>query len=299
MSSFSDYLENRKEAFNTMKTSLKAEINQESRAGNVDPRIWKPKMGQDGTGFAQIRLLPGKDFSKTPWIRVYSHGFQGPTGKWYIENSLTTLGQKDPVGEFNSRLWNNGSESGKEQARKQKRRTTYYANALVMKDPANPENEGKVVIYQFGQRIFDKLMTAMQPEFEDETPVNPFDPISGANFKIKIKMVAGYWNYDSSEFAASGPLTDNKEDLERYFEAQHDIHELIAPIAFKSYEELAKKLDEVMGNRQDPVQAQAQEVNRMVEELDDEIPDFDAKKVQSKEDDLDDDLEDFFKNLAD
>jgi len=149
--SFQDYLKNRQDAFATMTDTLKKEVNTENRPGD-DDRIWKPKMGKDNTGYAVVRFLPGQDINKTPWVRVYSHGFQGPTGKWYIEKSLTTIGQQDPVSEYNSKLWNSGIESNKDVARKQKRRTSYYTNVMVLKDPANPSNEGKVMIYQFGQK---------------------------------------------------------------------------------------------------------------------------------------------------
>ena len=242
--SFEDYMQNRKSAFEKLTTNIKQDLqgNQDNR---TDDRIWKPKMGSDGTGYAVIRLLPGSDSAKTPWVRMYDHGFQGPTGKWYIENSLTTIGQKDPVSEHNSVLWNSGIEANKEVARKQKRRTSYYVNALVLKDPAKPETEGKVKIFRFGQKIFDKIMSVMQPEFADEEAVNPFDIIEGANFRIKIKMVAGYWNYDSSEFERSAPLSDAEDKLKAVFESQHDVHELIAPEQFKSYDDLSQRLKEV------------------------------------------------------
>ena len=303
MSSFSDYLKNRQSAMDNMVQSLQKDINKESRGGD-DDRIWKPKMGSDNTGYAVVRFLPGSDVSKTPWVRVYDHGFQGPTGKWYIENSLTTIGQKDPVSEYNSRLWNNGTEAGKEQARKQKRRTSYYANVLVIKDPANPQNEGKVKLYKFGQKIFDKVMSAMQPEFADEDPVNPFDLIEGANFRIKIKMVAGYWNYDASDFERQSPLSEDEEKLEKVFNAQHDVHELIAPEQFKSYEELQTKLNEVLG--EGPT-AQETTVARQTEAVEEksEFDDYFKSETPSSTDTVsndtsadDDDLESYFKNLA-
>ncbi|MCG7944857.1 MAG: single-stranded DNA-binding protein [Candidatus Thiodiazotropha taylori] len=294
MSSFSDYLKNREQSFSNLTQSVKETTENRS---NQDDRIWKPKMGADGTGYAVVRFLPGKDFTKTPWVRMYSHGFQGPTGKWFIENSLTTLGQKDPVSEFNSRLWNNGTEAGKEQARKQKRRTSYYANVLVLKDPINPANEGKVMIYQFGQKIFEKLTESMQPQYGEE-PVNPFDPIDGANFRIKIKTVAGYWNYDSSDFAPAAALTEDEAKLEVVFNAQHDIHDLVAPHNFKTYEELQAKLDETMGVQNDPVQTQVKEAESFAEQLDDEIPEFSSKPAPTTvADDDEAELADFFKGL--
>lgn len=298
--SFQDYLKNRQDAFATMTDSLKKEVNTESRSGD-DDRIWKPKMGKDNTGYAVVRFLPGKDINKTPWVRVYSHGFQGPTGKWYIEKSRTTLGEQDPVSEYNSKLWNSGIESNKEVARKQKRRTSYYANVLVVKDPANPMNEGKVMIYQFGQKIFDKIMASMQPEFADEEAVNPFDLIEGANFRIKIKIVSGYWNYDSSEFERASALSEDESKLESVFNAQHDVHEFIEPSSFKSYEELNTKLMGVLGNVEEantmssPVSVPTAETTDTQEEF---SAVFDKPTSTSSSSTDDDDLEDYFKSLA-
>jgi len=297
--SFQDYLKNRQDAFATMTDSLKKEVNTENRPGD-DDRIWKPKMGKDNTGYAVVRFLPGNDINKTPWVRVYSHGFQGPTGKWYIEKSRTTLGEQDPVSEYNSKLWNSGIESNKEVARKQKRRTSYYANVLVVKDPANPMNEGKVMIYQFGQKIFDKIMASMQPEFADEEAVNPFDLIEGANFRIKIKIVSGYWNYDSSEFERPAPLSEDESKLESVFNAQHDVHEMIDPSSFKSYEELNTKLMGVIGNVEEantmsPVSVPTAETTDTHEEF---SAVFEKPSTESKATTDDDDLEDYFKSLA-
>ena len=303
MSSFSDYLKNRESAMENIVSSIKKEISNESRGD--DDRIWKPKMGTDNTGYAVVRFLPGTDPSKTPFVKMYDHGFTGPSGRWYIENSLTTIGQKDPVSEYNSRLWNNGTEAGKEQARKQKRRTSYYANVLVIKDPANPQNEGKVKLYKFGQKIFDKVMGAMQPEFADEEPLNPFDLFEGANFRIKIKMVAGYWNYDASDFERPSPLSEDESKMEQVFNAQHDVHELIATDKFKSYEELQQKLNDVLG--EGPTQ-QERTVERQVEatETKSEFDDYfkaDSKptsegSTSSASSDDDEDLESYFKSLA-
>jgi hypothetical protein len=181
-----------------------------------------------------------------PWAKVWNHAFQGPTGQWYIENSLTTLGQKDPVSEMNSAYWNSGVESDKEIARKQKRKLQYFSNIFVVSDPKNPENEGKVFLYRYGKKIFDKCMEAMQPAFEDETPVNPFDFWEGANFKLKIRKVDGYWNYDKSEFEAPSPLFADDEQLEEVWKKQYALTEFTAPTNFKSYDELKKRLDTVL-----------------------------------------------------
>ena len=226
-------------------------------SNGADDRLWKPEVDKAGNGYAVVRFLPAPDGEDLPWAKLYTHAFQGPGG-WFIENSLTTLGQKDPVSEYNSQLWNTGVDSDKEVARKQKRKLSYYSNVYVVKDPSNPANEGKVFLFRFGKKIFDKITAAMQPEFEDETPINPFDFWQGANFKIKIKKVAGYWNYDSSEFAAPEALLGGDDDaLEALWKQEHSLAEIVAPDQFKSYEDLKKRLDYVLGisgtpKRQDP-----------------------------------------------
>jgi len=216
--------------------------------GSSDDRLWKPEMDKSGNGYAVIRFLPAPEGEDLPWVKLFSHAFQGPGG-WYIENSLTTIGGKDPIGELNRELWNTGNESDKETVRKQKRKLSFYANIYVVKDPANPQNEGKVFLYKFGKKIFDKIMEAMQPEFEDETPINPFDFWQGANFKLKLKKVAGYWNYDSSEFDRPSPLLDDDEAMEAIWKKQYSLTAFTAPDQFKSYDELKKRLDYVLGNK--------------------------------------------------
>jgi len=213
--------------------------------GNADDRIWKLDVDKGGNGYAVIRFLPAPEGEDLPFVKLYSHAFQGPGG-WFIENSLTTLGQKDPVSEYNSLLWNNGTDAGKETARKQKRKLTYISNIYVVKDPANPENEGKVFLYKFGKKIFDKLTAAMQPEFEDEEAIDPFDFWQGANFKLKAKNVAGYRNYDSSEFAAVTPLLDDDDALEGIWKKQYSLEEFVAADQFKSYDDLKKRLESVL-----------------------------------------------------
>ena len=222
--------------------------------GSTDARIWKLDVDKSGNGYAVIRFLPAPNGEDLPFVKLYSHAFQGPGG-WYIENSLTTLGQKDPVSEYNTTLWNNGTDAGKETARKQKRKLTYVANIYVVKDPANPENEGGVFLYKFGKKIFDKITAAMQPEFEDEEAIDPFDFWQGANFKLKAKNVAGYRNYDSSEFAAQSPLLDDDDALEALWKKQNSLQEFVAADQFKSYDELKKRLEYVLGNKARPVVA--------------------------------------------
>ena len=212
-----------------------------------DDRLWKLDVDKSGNGYAVIRFLPEPDGEDLPFVKLYSHAFQGPGG-WYIENSLTTLGQKDPVSEYNTQLWNNGTDHGKETARKQKRKLTYTSNIYVVKDPANPENEGKVFLFKYGKKIFDKLTAAMQPEFEDEEAIDPFDFWQGANFKLKAKNVAGYRNYDSSEFAPQSPLLDDDDALEALWKKELSLAEIVAPEQFKSYDDLKRRLNYVLGN---------------------------------------------------
>jgi|Laugresu1bdmlbsd_1035121.scaffolds.fasta_scaffold00031_23 hypothetical protein len=217
-----------------------------STSSGEDTRFWKPTMGKDNVGSAVIRFLPAPDGEDIPWVKMFAHGFQG-SGGWYIENSLTTLGQKDPVTEYNRGLWNSGNDKDKETVRKQKRKLSYYSNIYVVKDPTNPENEGKVFLFKFGKKIFDKILNAMQPEFEDETPINPFDFWGGANFRLKIRKVEGYWNYDKSEFDSAGPLLDDDDAMEAIWKKEYSLSALIAPDQFKTYEELEKRLNYVLG----------------------------------------------------
>lgn len=226
-------------------------INTPANEGSKDDdRFWQPEVDKAGNGMAIIRFLPapavdGDD--ALPWARVFNHGFQGPGG-WYIENSLTTLGQKDPVSEYNSVLWNSGIEANKEIARKQKRRLTYIANVLIVSDPKNPENEGQIKLYKFGKKIFDKLTEAMNPQFEDEKAINPFDFWEGANFKIKIRQVEGYRNYDKSEFESPSALFGgDDEKLETTWKKEYSLKEFLDPKHFKSYDVLKAKLDKVLG----------------------------------------------------
>ena len=214
----------------------------------VDERVWKPTVDKAGNGYAVLRFLPATEGAELPWVRYWDHGFKGPTGLWYIENSLTSIGQTDPVGELNSRLWNTGNDSDKEKARAQKRRLHYVTNVLVTQDPSAPHNEGKVFLYKFGKKIFDKIMDSMQPEFADEDPVNPFDMWEGAEFKLKIRNVEGYRNYDKSEFSSQSALYDGDDSrLESVYNQLHNLNEFTEPSNYKTYDELKSKLMKVLG----------------------------------------------------
>ena len=263
-----------------------------------DDRLWKPELDKSGNGYAVIRFLPAVEGEDMPWAKVYNHAFQGPTGQWYIENSLTTIGQKDPVSEMNSAYWNTGIESDKEIARKQKRKLQYFSNIYVVSDSKHPENEGKVFLFRYGKKIFDKIMASMQPEFEDESPVNPFDFWEGANFKLKIRKVAGYWNYDSSEFEKPSAIFDNDAQIEEVWKTQYGLAEYSASTNFKSYEELKTRLNTVLSG--------SVTVGNVAEKMEDE-PVADARVDTKPVDNTptsgvdtteDDDTMDYFQKLA-
>ena len=259
-----------------------------------DDRLWKPVLDKSGNGYAVIRFLPAVDGEDLPWAKVWNHAFQGPTGQWYIENSLTTISQKDPVSEHNTRLWNTGLESDKEIARKQKRKLQYFSNIYVVSDSKHPENDGKVFLYRYGKKIFDKVMEAMQPAFEDEKAINPFDFWEGANFKLKVRKVDGFWNYDKSEFADVSPLFDDDAEIETLWKMQYPLAEHTAATNFKSYDELKTRLDTVLSG--------TVSVGNVTDELQDApvaAPKVDTKPVEtstSKDDEAD--TMEYFEKLA-
>ena len=247
MSSALEALKKSKSNFDVLTKKLENTIEQPEKKNKYqDDRLWKPELDKSGNGYAVIRFLPAIEGEDMPWQRVWHHAFQGPGGQWYIENSLTTLNKKDPVSEENTRLWNTGIEADKEIARKRKRKLQYYSNIFVVSDPKHPENEGKVFLFKFGKKIFDKITEAMKPEFEDEKPINPFDFWEGANFKLKIRKVDGYWNYDKSEFDSPTAIADNDESIEEIWNKQYALKPFLAPENFKSYDELKSKLDKVL-----------------------------------------------------
>ena len=243
--SFASLKKNRTNSFDKLNSQLQSMSNQKMSKG--DDNYWKPEVDKAGNGYAVLRFLPASENEDMPFVRYWDHGFQGPGG-WYIEKSLTTLSQDDPVSEYNSQLWNSGHDEDKEIARKQKRRLSYVANIMVVSDPSNPSREGQVYLYKFGKKIFDKLNDAMNPQFADEDPINPFDFWEGADFKLKIRQVEGYRNYDKSEFAAPSPVAEDDAEIEAIWAKQHSLAKIIDPSNFKSYDELKKKLDFVLGS---------------------------------------------------
>ena len=267
-----------------------------------DDAMWKPELDKTGNGYAVVRFLPTPEGEEMPWVSYFDHGFQGPGG-WYIEKSLTTLNKKDPVSEYNTQLWNTGIEANKEQARKQKRRLHYVSNVFVVSDPKNPDNEGKVFKYRYGKKIFEMLKEAISPAFEDEAAINPFDlRESGANFKIKIRKVDGYWNYDKSEFESTAPLFDDENQLNDINNQIHSLQEIIAPSEFKTYDELKEKLDRVLGLTGGVSTSTAESIAEDI----DELPWSDVNTgtttaepaIASAESNTDDDAMDYFKKLA-
>ena len=286
---------------------LVKEVEKMNNSGNSsDDRLWKLDVDKSGNGYAVIRFLPAPDGEDLPFVKVYSHAFQGPGG-WLIDNCLTTLNQKCPVCEHNSGLWNSGIDSNKEVARKQKRKLTYMSNIYVVKDPTNPENEGKVFLFKNGKKIFDKLTEAMQPEFEDETPIDPFDFWKGANFKLKAKNVAGYRNYDSSEFASQSALLDDDDAMEAIWKKQYSLQEFMSPAEYKSYEDLKKRLDYTLGLKGSS-KAQDAEVEdedgyrgtapSLDEDLRTQLNNLTPTKSSSYSEDEDDDTLSYFARLA-
>ena len=271
---------------------------QEGKKSYKDERLWKPELDKSGNGYAVLRFLPSCEGEDLPWAKLWSHAFQGPTGQWYIENSLTTTGGKDPVSEHNTALWNSGIESDKEIARKQKRKLQYYSNVYVVSDAKHPENEGKVFLFRYGKKIFDKIMESMQPAFPDDVAVNPFDFWKGANFKLKIRKVDGYWNYDKSEFDSPTAIFDNDDVIEGVWKKQYSLNEFTASTNFKSYDELKTRLDTVLsgkttvGNVTDSIKEEPVATPKV-----DTTP-SEAPKVATSVDSEDQDSMDYFNKLA-
>ena len=308
--SFASLKKNRSASFDKLNSQLSS-MDGNKKKSYGDDNAWKATVDKAGNGYAVIRFLPAPTGEELPFVRYWNHGFQGPGG-WYIENSLTTIGQDDPVSEYNSKLWNSGHDEDKETARKQKRRLSYVANILVVSDPSNPSNEGQVYLYKFGKKIFDKLNDAMNPQFADEDPINPFDFWEGADFKLKIRQVEGYRNYDKSEFSSPAPVSDSTgtvlsdDDMEATWNKQHSLAEIVDPKNFKSYNELKAKLNKVLGlNGGSHAPAQTAEDSNagmdfqpsFKERSAPEATTAEAVPTQSQESSEDDSL-DFFKSLA-
>ena len=287
---FSSLKKNRQTVFDNLTSEMNKLNAPQQTNQSDDTRFWKPTVDKAGNGYAVIRFLPAPEGEDVQFVRVWDHGFQGPGGQWYIEKSLTTIGQKDPVSEHNTELWNSGIEANKDTVRKQKRRLSYYSNIYVVKDPSNPENEGKVFLYKYGKKIFEKLNDACNPEFEGETAINPFDFWEGANFKLKIRKVEGYRNYDKSEFDVPSALSEDDAALEKIWKQQHKLAEFVDPSNFKTYDELKTKLHRVLG-----LNGSSNMTSNIEEAASPAIKETKAPVLQTAEDD--EDLE-MFKKLA-
>jgi hypothetical protein len=275
----------------------KMEDQTKAKEGYKDDRFWRPEQDKSGNGFAIIRFLPPVDGEDVPWVKVYNHAFQGPGG-WYIENSLTTIGQKDPLGELNNQLWNSGLESDKDLARVRKRKLTYISNIYVVSDPTNPQNEGKVFLYKFGTKIFEKIQEAMKPQFNDEEPINPFDFWKGANFRIKIRKVGGYTNYDKSEFDSQSVLFDDDAKLEKIWKSQHLLQPFLSSENFKSYEELKTRMQEVLGGDVRAVAPAQKTAEDVADEMVEKKPSLKSKKPVEEDVDDESDALSYFQKLA-
>jgi hypothetical protein len=240
----------KKSSLGSLTSKLLSEVEKmNSSGGGADERLWKPEVDKAGNGFAVVRFLPAPEGEELPWAKVYTHAFQGPGG-WLIDNCLTTINQSCPVCEANRELWNTGSKANQEIVRQRKRKLSYYSNIYVVNDKAHPENEGKVFLFKYGKKIFDKISAAMQPEFDDETPIDPFDFWQGANFKIKITKKDGYWNYDKSEFDSPGTLGNFDDDvLESIWKKAYSLEEFVSPDKLKTYEQLEGRLKSVLGKK--------------------------------------------------
>ena len=294
-----DTLKQSSSNFDKLTKAIEANLNPEDKQNNKskyqDDRFWKPELDKTGNGFAVIRFLPAPTGEDLPWQRVWSHAFQD-VGGWYIENSLTTLGQKDPVSEENTRLWNTGLDSDKEIARKRKRKLSYYSNILVVSDPKHPENEGKTFLFKFGKKIFDKITEAMQPAFEDEKPINPFDFWKGASFKLKIRKVDGYWNYDKSEFEGVSQIKESDEDIKAIWSKQYPLLPFVDPSNFKTYDELKSKLNRVITGQQNTTNIESVDLPPQTEQVVPSQPDVGNDSTPSENDD---DTLSYFSKLAD
>jgi hypothetical protein len=293
----------KKSSLGALTSKLLTEVEKMNTSSGTDERIWKPEVDKAGNGFAVIRFLPAPEGEELPWAKVYSHAFQGPGG-WLIDGCLTTLNQSCPICEANRELWNTGSKANQEIVRQRKRKLSYYSNIYVVSDKAHPENEGKVFLFKYGKKIFDKISAAMQPEFDDETPIDPFDFWQGANFKVKITKKDGYWNYDKSEFDSPGTLGDFDDDvLEGIWKKAYSLDEFVKPDSFKTYEKLDGRLKAVLGKKQPPKQDESfdDEDNErgpeLTEDLRSELNSL-SRSTPKVEDEDEDDALSYFQRLA-
>ena len=284
--------------FGKIATAFDSDSSGGEKKSYKDDRFWKLEADKAGNGTAVIRFLPRHPEDELPWVKIWSHGFQGPTGKWYIENSLTTLNKDDPVSELNSRLWNSGIDADKDVARKQKRKLSYVANVLIISDPKHPENEGQVMLFKFGKKIFDKIMDKAKPTFEDEDPVNVFDLWEGANFKLRMRKVEGYPNYDQSTFSDVCPVAESDEEILAVVNKQYRLGEFLEESNFKSYDELSRKLQSVLNAAPAPTMTAEDDSEEDAPWTEPKVSASAPSKKTVVQDDDDDDAMSFFKKIA-
>jgi hypothetical protein len=292
--SFSDFKKKSKNSIEQLAKKLEEDIG--TKKNYKDDRFWRPELDKTGSGYAVIRFLPAGENEDIPWAKTYTHAFKGKGG-WYIENCPTAIEQKCPVCEINNELWNSGIESDKNIARDRKRKLSYISNILVVSDPANPQNDGKVFLFKYGKKIFDKIQEAMKPDFQDEKPVNPFDLWGGSNFRMKIRNVAGYTNYDKSEFDSPSSLFDGDDKkLEALWNKLYPLKEFTDPSNFKSYDELKKKVHNVLGAN---IRDTSSEDTTVEDDMDEPVaPKPSTKKKSSPEPDDDMDAMSYLEKLA-
>jgi hypothetical protein len=313
--SFSQLKRNSKKNLETLTKEAQKLVNKPSFD---DDRFWKPTINKDGNGSAVIRFLDAPEGEEVPFVKYYKHNFKNPkTNQWYIENSRTSLGnnEPDPCGEYNSKLWATGIESNKKIARDQKRKQVFVSNIYVVNDPAKPECNGKVFLYEYGAAIFGILNDAMHPvddgSGEVPDPINPFSLFEGANLKLKIRSVESdingskkkLPNYEKSTFDEVGPLLPDEDDMEAVWNQCHKLQPFLDPSNFKSYEQLKARLDKVLGLNSNTAHEDPQEVETPYsknsqrpnwkgsageDEDDDDIPFTVAKRVKEVEPDEDD-----------
>jgi hypothetical protein len=295
----------KKKSFDISKLTQELEkMNKGGGQSYKDDRLWKPELDKASNGFAVIRFLPPVDGEEVPWVRVFNHGFKGPGG-WFIENCPTTIGKKCPICEANSELWNSGNESSKTLASARKRKLSYISNILVVSDPKHPENEGKVFLFKYGKKIFDKIMEKLQPEsseYDPVEPVNVFDFWEGANFKLRVRSVAGFVNYDKSEFESCSALLDGDDaELEKIYAKQHSLKAFTEPGEFKEYDELKTKFQNVISGNSASNSAEEVEIDE--EEISPKMKSKAAPSIPEKKSSYDEDAEEenplsYFEKLA-
>lgn len=304
MTTFSQLKKNSGSKNNLERLTKYAEELGGNKKRQADERFWYPAVDKAGNGSALIRFLPTPDGGQHEFVRLFTHGFQEK--RWFIENCPTTIGGKCPVCEHNSELWNTGVEAHKALVRGsgnkagRKRQLSYIANIYVIKDPANPENEGKVFLFRYGKKIHDMIQFAMKPPadgIEEIDPIDPYDLWEGANFKMVIRNVDGRRNYDKSGFLASTPLMKDDAKLEEIWKSEYDIEEFVSKGSFKDYNTLMTQFNAALGAVAPQTTRQAVEEVEEQWSKTDELNDEQPRRVEANDDVISDADDDFFASL--